>query len=177
MVFAVAHTYYVSALAKNKLSPFQYFRKTIDENAERILIEQLLALAVKLRFLDDKTGLVKKYDRKLRTMGDLSVENEKPEGIDIRTALNKLIHHKTISVIADDKSVVVVGSGIMTGDLQIPQGSYSESHVIIKTEGVQQSSQWKCEIDLFSLLNEILRVLYFQQANSALNPDAPNNGG
>jgi hypothetical protein len=172
-VFAIAHTYYVSAISQKNFVPFQYLRKNIEENADRILIEKLLGLAAKVRFLDDRTEVVKKHDRKLRTIGIHYIDGKETDDVGIRTALNKLIHHQRISIETEEKSILVVGGGKDTGDLKIPEGGYKEKHVIIKIKGEYRSQAWRFELDLFILLNEIQRLFFIQQSNPRLELDAP----
>lgn len=173
VVFAIAHTYYVSALSRSYFVPFQYVRKNTEQNADRILIEKLLALAAKIRFLDDRNEVVKRFDRKLHAIGKHCIDGKEVDDVCIRTALNKLIHHRSISVGTEDKSVIVIGGGKDTGDLKIPEGSYKERHVIISVEGEYRNQNWRFELDLFVLLNEIQRVFYLQQSNPRLEADAP----
>jgi hypothetical protein len=172
-VFAVAHTYYVSAISKHKLQFFQYVRKDIAENADRLLIERLLTLAAKVRFLDDQSGILRTYDRKLRTIGKFTVGGkDASDELSIRLALNKVIHHRQISVTTEDRGVFVGRSHKETGDLKIPLGQHTESHVVVKTEGEYRNEHWVLGLDLFVLLNEILRVVYFQQSNLPPDEDA-----
>lgn len=173
VIFAISHTYYVGALSRNSFVPFQYVRRNTEENSDRILIEKLLGLAAKVRFLDDRTGVVKRFDRKLHTIGRHYIDGNEVDDLSIRTALNKLIHHQKISVGTEDQSVIVVGGVKDTGDLNIPEGGYEERHVIIAIEGEYRNKDWKFELDLFILLNEIQRVFYLQQSNSRLERDAP----
>jgi hypothetical protein len=169
-VFALANTNYVSAVSKNKLHVFQYVRNDINENADRLLIERLLALAVKVRFLDDQSGILRVHDRKTPAIGRFTVEgNDSSDELSIRLALNKLIHHRAIGVTTEDRNVWVIPSvipgGMETGELLIPEGNYTDSHVDIKIEGEYKGKKWVLNLALFVLLNEILRVMYVERSS------------
>ncbi|SCZ62906.1 hypothetical protein [Thiohalomonas denitrificans] len=76
-----------------------------------MLLEKLLGLAIKARFLDDQTGILKQHDRRLLAIGKY-YENGvlKHEAISIRLVLNKLIYNTTISVGTDARTCVVFPS-------------------------------------------------------------------
>ena len=160
--FALAHTTYVSFKDKNQFATLPYIREKLDSHHAQLLIEKLLSIAVKVRFLDDQSGILKKYDRELASLGVVHVQDGEEEPIGIRVSLNKLIHHTTISVRSFDVFSVVVsvpGTRANPSELQIPTGQYSEHPFYVEAEGTEHRKSWTCRIDLSRLLDEILRVL------------------
>jgi hypothetical protein len=173
-VFALAHTYYVSTLSKNKFSTFQYFKKEIEENIDRILIEKLLILAIKIRFLDDKIKILEQFGRENAGIGKYVEGNKENNKVTIRLALNKLIHHESISVKTEDRNIFVLHAKSKTQnqEVQIPAGMYPESLVLVETTGEFKQKKWQFILDLFTLLNEILRVFHIYESNKSLKKDA-----
>lgn len=162
-IFSLAHTYYVSAITLNKFVPYQYIKHEIEKNTDSYLIEKILSIAIKIRFLDDKIKILREKDRNNLAIGKLYIENEKEEeNINIRFALNKLIHHEKISIKTESLNIFVAQNikDENPEPIQIPSGKYEEIQVLINTEGHHNKKKWKFELDLFILINEILRVFH-----------------
>lgn len=163
----------VAALAQASLVSVQnfaavpYLQHIIVERSDQVLIEKLLAMSIKLRFLDDRTSLLKLHDRNLLTLGKYFEDELRTlDGICIRMALNKLVHHQTIRVYVEDWGAIIVdaGSSPLPGAKLIPLGPISSKRVTICVEGKYQLRKWRFEIDLFLLLNEV--ILTFESANA-----------
>lgn len=163
----------VAALAQASLVSVQnfaavpYLQHIIVERSDEVLIEKLLAMSIKLRFLDDRTNLLELHDRNLLTLGKYFEDDLRTlDGICIRMALNKLVHHQTIRVYVEDWGAFIVdaGSSPFPGAKLIPLGPISSKRVTICVEGKYQLRRWRFEIDLFLLLNEVIRT--FESANA-----------
>jgi len=161
-LFSLANTRFISAGAQSSLVRYQYVFNDLSMRGDQLIIEKTLAIAIKIRFLDDQSHLLKGLDRKSPHIGHLRIEGIEQPNIDIRTALNKLIHHISIGVEIKPTSVTIlqVAAPTTLPDLQIPPGHYEGLTVVIKTTGEQRQKPWEFEVDLFELINEILRVLY-----------------
>ncbi len=68
-LFALAQTYYVRTINKKQLQIYPCFKKEITERIDEILIKNLLVIATNVRFLDDKTKILKKYGREAINIG------------------------------------------------------------------------------------------------------------
>lgn len=95
-VSAIAQARYVS---KGNFTTAPYLLAELDSRGGQLLIEKLLSLAIKVRFLDDRMGLLRRFGRDLLTIGRYYNDGVlDDDGVTIREALNKLIHHDSIEV-------------------------------------------------------------------------------
>ncbi|MGH8061515.1 MAG: hypothetical protein ACREO7_05820 [Pseudoxanthomonas sp.] len=157
-ICALAQARFVSP---DNFTTLPYLQNSIEAQAEQLLIEKLLAAAIKTRFLDDKTSILKAKDRRLLTIGRY-FENGVPNDqvICIRHALNKLVHHQSISIAVVPSTVNVFSAPIPTPESRrIPVGTHDRESVIVSVDGKYQGSTWQFDIDLFTLLNEMIRIL------------------
>jgi hypothetical protein len=143
-------------------SAVPYLQHLLRDRSSEALIERLLAMAIKTRFLDDQTGLLKEKDRRQILIGkyfDGGVE--KNEEICIRLALNKLVHHDKIAVRVENWGAIVVGhkDEQAPGMKLIPPGPHRGKRVIVSVEGSHRGRDWQFDIDLYKLVDEVLRVL------------------
>jgi hypothetical protein len=134
----------------------------VANRAREALVENLLSVAIKTRFLDDQTGLLKAKDRRLLTIGryfENGVANDKD--ICIRHALNKLVHYESIQVSVSPRTSVVTPTAATTpaSVRLIAPGVHHTESVIVTVEGAYKKQNWRFEIDLFALMNEVLLVL------------------
>lgn len=143
-----------------------YVRDLLGEAANRALIERVLTMSVKLRFLDDRAGrrLLTQDQARLYLVGKLSVgDDQEDKPLKLREALNKLIHHEHIEAATEDRRSFVIPFSDPPPERElktIPIGQHISSRVVIRAHGHNQdSTPWTCEIDLFSLLNEVLLAL------------------
>ncbi|WP_303907371.1 hypothetical protein [Thiohalomonas denitrificans] len=144
------------------LTTVPYLRHEVMEASARMLLEKLLSLAIKARFLDDQTGILKDYDRRLLTIGKYYENGAlKDDEISIRLVLNKLIHNRTISVGTDALTCVIfpADASAPPESRKIPNGTHHRDLVIVTVEAQYRDKEWRFEIDLFQFLNELVRTL------------------
>jgi hypothetical protein len=149
-------------VSPSNFTTLPYLQHAIEESAGRVLIEKLLNLAIKARFLDDQTGILKEKDRRLLSIGRYYESGTpKDDAICIRLALNKLVHHKTIFVSNDSHQCIIfpVASSAPSENRKIPEGIHRRDRMLITVEGKYNGQAWSFEIDLFQFLNEVLRAL------------------
>lgn len=161
----------VSALAQNafvtphNFTALPYLQHLINDRSKQAIIERLLAIAIKTRFLDDRTKLLDR-DRRLNLIGRYTEDKaECADKISIRTALNKLVHHDKIEIVVASWSAIVVATENSPENTKLIQpGPHRGKRVIISLEGTDQSKKkpWAFDIDLYKLIDEMLRVLDFE---------------
>ena len=157
-VCALAQARYVSP---DNFNTLPYLKHVLESQADVRLVESLLALAVKARFLDDRESILRAGDRRLRAIGRY-YENgtAKDSAVCIREALNKLVHHQSLQISTDTVSCWVVGAEGSAGERRLLQeGAHHTQRVIVTVEGERNGTPWRFEISLFTLLNELARVL------------------
>ena len=160
VVAALAQT---SLVSKNNFSALPYLDNLIAVKSSQVLIEKLLGIAIRTRFLDDKNQLLKLKARSQILIGKYFVCGTRSEDIlTIRECLNKLVHYKTIEVnVQPWKTTVLVPIEIepnLENIKLIAGGHYKGERVIIIIEGEYGAKNWRFEIDFFKLLDELLRV-------------------
>ncbi len=99
-------------------------------------------------------------------------ENNIDKTIDIRNALNKLIHHESISVQIYDHRVTLVlakKDEVPNKEVSIPTGAYTEVQVLIEVSGTYNNNKWNLSLDLFQWLEEILRIFYNYKTDNNSN--------
>ena len=139
-----------------------YLEHLVHGRASQSLIERLLSIAIRTRFLDDRTELLKLKDRRQILIGRYTEGGvEKDSEVCIRLALNKLVHHDKISVTVEDFSCIVVAQiEPEPSDMKlIAAGRHKGKRVIVSVEGEYRGSKWLFAIDLYKLMDEMLRVL------------------
>jgi hypothetical protein len=158
LVCSLAQTAFV---ARTNYTTLPYLEHLVNERASQKLIEQLLSIAIRTRFLDDQTKLLKRKDRRQPLIGRYTEGGiEKASEVCIRHALNKLVHHDTISVSVEDVRIIAVAtidSGPSSTKL-IPAGQHKGQRVIVTVGGEYRGDKWSFAIDLYKLLDEMLRV-------------------
>ena len=151
-----------SLVSLSNLRTVPYFSGLVTDRAAQLLMEKLLAISIKVRFLDDSTDLLKKFDRRIITIGKYTEDGvDCKSEICIRNVLNKLVHHKTIDVSIQLRDIFVTGVTFKEGtkySKTLPPGSHKVEHVMVAVEGYYSKKLWRFEIDLFILLEELLRV-------------------
>lgn len=160
-VSAIAQARYVS---KGNFTTAPYLLAELDSRGGQLLIEKLLSLAIKVRFLDDRMGLLRRFGRDLLTIGRYYNDGVlDDDGVTIREALNKLIHHDSIEVHIEEVTAHVVGISSLPAEpaelYKIPLGSYDKQNVLVTVCGRRYGAPWQFDIELFTLINEVLRVL------------------
>lgn len=160
-LFCLANTMFVSKEVQGHLSTHRYLVKEFDEYAKRLIIEKLLSIAIKLRFLDDKAKLIYTHDR---SNAGVLILDDKEEKVGLRVALNKIIHHESISVFAQKSKITVTDmkTTFPVEELVIAEGSYPGFSIFVRAEGKNGNQSWTFHSELTSLTNEILRVFYFE---------------
>lgn len=160
-LFGLANALFVSKEFQGYLSACPYLAKGLEENGRRVIIEKLLSIAIKLRFMDDQSKLLAAHDRS--NAGTLIEKNVKKQ-VGLREALNKIIHHTSIEVFARPSKISVTDqkTPIHVKELKIPEGSYSGFNIFVRTEGAKGNQSWVFHTELTYLANEILRVFYFE---------------
>jgi len=86
-LFGIANTLFVSKKSQEHLYTRPYLAKGLEENGRRLLIEKLLSVAIKLRFLDDQSKLLGVHDRS--NAGILIIKGEEKQ-VGLREAMNKI---------------------------------------------------------------------------------------
>jgi len=143
-------------------SALPYLQHLLQDRSSEALIERLLAMAIKTRFLDDQTGLLKEKDRRQILIGKYFEGGvEKDDEICIRLALNKLVHHDKIAVRVEEWGAIVVGmrDPQPPGTKLILAGPHKGKRVIVSVEGAHRGRPWQFDIDLYKLVDEVLRAL------------------
>lgn len=143
-------------------SALPYLEHLIRRRASQSLTERLLSVAIKTRFLDDQTDLLKQRDRRQILIGKYTEDGlERNADICIRLALNKLVHHDHIAVRVEDWGCIVMPSAAPkpTSTKLTPVGLHNGKRVIVELDGSHKGKPWHFDIDLYSLIDEILRVL------------------
>ena len=165
-MFALADVFVTQRKAKDRFTQFQYISNSLLERSNTLLTEHILSVAIKLRYLDDRSELLKGLDRKQLHVTNLN-DNDKSELKDIRWALNKLIHQAVLELSTDTYGSLVGGFGSVTPleGLGIPPGNYEDEVVMIYVKGEHNGKEWRYRFCLMELLNEILRVLYLAKPN------------
>ena len=154
-IIGLSHSFFVEQC---NFSTFQYITKEIESRAQRILIEKILALSIKYRFLDDRMSLIKDYDRKISSLGKYIIDGEQLNKASVREALNKIIHHNEIELIIKQKRQVVVKGVPDDNEIQIAKGQYEFNILILLVKGKYSKKEWSFHIDIFTLINELLRI-------------------
>lgn len=160
VVAALAQT---SLVSKKNFSALPYLDNLIAVKSSQVLIEKLLAIAIKTRFLDDKNQLLKIKARGQILIGKYFICGARSEDIlSIRECLNKLVHYKTIEVKVQPWKTTVLIPIEVEPNLEniklIAGGHHKGQRVIITIEGEYGAKSWRFEIDFFKLLDELLRV-------------------
>lgn len=157
-MFALANTLFVSSQSQKTLAPHPHIEKIISENGHKLVIEKLLSVAIKLRFLDDQFKLIEEHDRK--NSGQVKSGKNIYE-IGLREAFNKIIHSKSIEMFSQPTKVVVSREyGDSPGlSPRIPEGIYKSHSIYIVARGYKGSDEWVFNSELTHLSNEIFRVI------------------
>ena len=96
VVAALAQT---SLVSKGNFSALPYLESLNSSKSSQLLIEKLLGIAIKARFLDDKTQLLKTRARSQILIGKYFVDGTRSaESLPLRECLNKIVHYETIDV-------------------------------------------------------------------------------
>jgi hypothetical protein len=164
-LFGLVNARYVS-IGQGHLETRRYLSKALEGQAERLIIEKLLSIAIKIRFLDDKNRLLTKHDRAnagLLTENSTSLDSQ-PKDIGMREALNKIIHAESIEIKVQQTNIRVENKSctLSEEELLVKEGRYLGFSIFIRTEGAHQKKPWVFKTELTHMINEILRVLYFQ---------------
>ena len=162
-LFGLANALFVSNDKQGHLAPHPYLARGLKENAEKLIIEKLLAVAIKLRFLDDHTSLIKASDRS--NAGILVVDSVET-GLGLREALNKIIHHRSIQVFAQPSNTTIINvkTSPRENEILIPEGSYPGFSIFVHAQGTQGNKDWSFHTELIHLSNEILRILHLDNS-------------
>lgn len=156
-IVALSNAQYSSNRLEDNFITSPYVMKGLDERSDRLIIEKVLAVAIKLRFLDDQRNLIKDNDRK--NSGQVNVRGETNE-VGLREALNKIIHQNSIKLFSQKRKVRVSEEfGNEIGYLKIPPGVYEANCIYLETRGKKGQEQWIFNADLTHLINEILIVV------------------
>lgn len=159
VVCALAQTVFVTP---QNFTALPYLEHLVHDRSKRAIIERLLSVAIKTRFLDDQTKLLKQKDRRNILIGKYTEDGiEKSGEICIRAALNKLVHHDKIEVEVKNWRCIAVETVDIApqGTKSIPTGSHEGKRVIVSVEGRHDKRRWLFDIDLYVLIDEMLRVL------------------
>jgi hypothetical protein len=150
-----------SFLSQTNFSTLPYLEAAVASDAERLLIEKLLSVSVRVRFLDDRTQVLLRNDRKSQNIGYYSERAGVRAGkIDIRQALNKILHHDSLLLTVDERLISVFPSPTPTLEPKlIPLGNHKRYIVYLLVHGSLGKNTWALNIDLFALLNEIIRSI------------------
>lgn len=131
---ALAHKVFI---ARDNLSLLPYLEHAIAERSGRAVVERLLAMAVKLRFLDDQLSILDR-DRRLPFIGSYVGDGvERAERVSVREALNKLIHHDRMDVRVEERGAIVLESlkPDPSSERAIAPGRHQGKRVIIDVDG------------------------------------------
>jgi len=160
-LFGLADALFVSKEAQGHLSTRSYLAKGFEENGRRLIIEKLLSIAIKLRFLDDKSNLLEAHDRS--NAGIVTGKSGEKE-VGLREALNKIIHHESIQIFAKPSKITVTDQNTQfpAEEIQIAEGTYPGFSIFVCAEGKEKNKNWVFQTELTHLINEILRVFYFE---------------
>lgn len=174
-VFTLADCYYLSFLDKKRFALFPYLRNLLDRSAESEIIERLLSISIKLRFLDDHENLFRKIKPRL-SYGKFLVEGEKQKEFKFREVTNKIIHSKEISV-----KIFTHGTIVLDAEKQwnkgnnenlIKPGEYWESHILICAKGESiNKKKWYVELNLFQFLNDVEKLVAKNELPSQTDTD------
>ncbi len=170
-LISLANTFFVSSQGLGKIAPHPYIDEALSGRSERLIIEKLLAVAIKVRFLDEKTQILKSRDRAIPSAG--KVESAGGEiGVGLREALNKIIHHEEIELSSVESNTTVVPSThpASSDELLIIPGQYRLYQIQIVAKGKKGKEDWRFETDLFRLVNEVLRVFYLDSKEEQNGP-------
>jgi hypothetical protein len=157
-LFSLANALFISSENQKHLTVHPYVEKYLTEHGHRLIIEKILSIAIKLRFLDDKSNLLKAHDRE--NSGDVITSTGKTE-VGLREALNKIIHSESIEISACPTRVTVSnkhGENVGTG-LRIQEGVYKTYSIYMEAKGVKGRNAWTFNCEIIHLLNEILRII------------------
>lgn len=161
-IVGIAHTF---CIEKDNFKSLQYIQNEAIARIDRILIEKILALSIKYRFLDDRVSLLNNYDRKHPRLGKYTIDDKKVEEIRVRTVLNKIIHHQNISLTVEHQNVTVLNTESTPGEIDIEPGHYTHSALILKLTGTDNKKNWNLNVNIFILFNEILRIEHLYAGN------------
>lgn len=160
VVCALAQTAFVS---KHNFSALPHLSLLFENRSKQAVIESLLSIAIKTRFLDDQINLLRANERKNPLIGRYFEDGvEQPQSVSIRYALNKLVHHKTIALAIKPWTCFVVDvdpTPHAGGPHIVELGSHSGERVTITVSGRHEKKEWRFDIDLYKLLEEVLVVL------------------
>ena len=160
IVCALAQTAFVS---RRNFSALPHLGLLFENRSKQVVIESLLSIAIKTRFLDDQTNLLRANERENPLIGRYFEDGiEQPQVVSIRYALNKLVHHKTIALAIKPWSCFVVdvrSVPLELGPHIVELGSHSGERVTITVSGRYEKKEWRFDIDLYKLLEEVLVVL------------------
>ncbi len=159
-VFTLADCYFISFLDKKRFSLFPHLKKLLKSSAKSEIIEKLLSICIKLRFLDDHKKIFSKYKQR-KSYGTFLVEGESQDVFQLREVANKIIHSKAISVkLITEGAIVFDTKGQWNQgnneDLVEP-GEHWEDHILICAKGEfgKKNKKWYVELNLFQFLNDI----------------------
>lgn len=172
-LFGLANARYVS-MGHGHLTTHPYLSKAIENNADQLIVEKILSIAIKFRFLDDQNKVLNRHDRENagKLIDNSSCITSKPREVGLREALNKIIHAQSIEVRAQSTNITVDDhhTPIAERELVIKAGSYSGFSIYIRTEGVAVNNKpWVFNTEISHLINEALRVLHFENDKSIIN--------
>ncbi|GAA0842914.1 hypothetical protein GCM10009113_11850 [Marinobacter szutsaonensis] len=168
MIFSLSDMLIRQRRSEDSFRQFQYVADVIDNRASVLLAEYMLEMAAKLRFLDDREELLKRYERhQVRVKNYQGVEEISLR--DIRWALNKLIHQSRISFSVKKQDTIVLPSPPESKgrELDKPVGLYKDKVVMVLVEGRHNGRAWKHEFSLAQLLNEILRIVFLKNLDES----------
>ena len=170
-MFSLANTLFVSNESQRILAPHPYKEKFISENGHKLIIEKILSIAIKLRFLDDQYQLLEDHDRK--NSGQV-ISNKNKLEIGLREAFNKIIHSQSIEIFSQPAKLTVsreYGEG-SDSELLIPEGVYKSHSIFIEAKGSKGKNEWVFNSELLHLSNEIFRVIsHFKSKPSCNTPN------
>jgi hypothetical protein len=158
VVAALAQT---SLVSKGNFSALPYLDSLNSNKSSQLLIEKLLAIAIKTRFLDDKTQLLQTKARSQILIGKFFEDGKRKEdALSMRECLNKIVHYGTIHVDVQSWQAIVLDTNepILPNEKVIQPGAHKGERVTVTIEGEYQRKKWRFEIDFFKLLDELLRV-------------------
>lgn len=160
-IFTLADCYYLSFLDKKRFALFPYLKNLLKDSAQSEIIEKLLSICIKLRFLDDHKKIFSKFKQR-QSYGTFLVEGEKQEVLKLREVTNKIIHSKEISV-----RIFTYGSIVFDTKGQwdkgnnknlVEPGEHWEDHILICAKGELGKKKWYIELNLYQFLNDVEKL-------------------
>lgn len=156
-MLAMANILIVASKGQGFLKVFPYAEQVVSEIGPSSIIEKLLSVSIKLRYLDDRTDILSQYERK--NFGQVRT-GKKIDCIGLRESLNKIIHSKSMNISFKSRRFVVSKIyGDESVGLQIPEGSYEGCSMFLEAQGSQRGKQWVFNTELFRFSDEVFRVV------------------